>query len=935
MKTKMQAHTKNALSLSSATPASTGLLQRKCACGNHTMAGGECAACGKKKRSGLQTKLTINEPGDIYEQEADRIADQVMATPASTGVSGAPPRIQRFSGQSSGHMDTAPASVDQALASPGRPLEPTLRQDMEQRFGYDFSRVRVHSGGAAEQSARDVNAHAYTVGHDIVFDAGRFAPGTHEGRRLIAHELTHVVQQSGSERNRAGQSDERRGRSPIPVAIPVGAMPIVSAPTPPVLQRKYAGIGSGGSAREHTNSASVRQAFSMPPIVTHALQSSAQPLDPTTRARLEPTFGFDFGSVRIHADSTADRSARALGALAYTVGRDIVFASGRFNPHTQAGLGVLAHELAHVVQQRGNTGAPERFSMGADKQSPAEQEAERARHAIESGQPLPALTARISVGVQRLPGSPAGGCGLCYGQPNNVGLAAHPLIEAAFINEYPFLDITGEFPFPVIASPGDENGKLDLAQFEGFQNVKIGEIKPFNENGLADGQDDLRWYKTQLEIFGFRVKLLDLQPPADPIPFPTLAPKSCPQIPLTHDLFVTPLAHGLYGYWCIPDYAEFVKTCDCRTGERRKKETEPPVVGDRPFKSKGDPKSTAEPKGKGNGQPGKGNGQPGKGNGQPGKGDGKQERPGKRLPPEQQPTLRLPSWLLLAIGIVASLAIIGTIWGKIGAVLGTILRALGFTLGILGGTAAAAGTSPGGGGSPTGPPKGDPVAVPGKDIIVPGGAPPGTTVPPTQTPPSVTTPPQGGVTPTPPKITVPKPDETPPTSGAPTKSSTTASKARGTPSRAAGVASKAAGKGRTIDLALIEGLNLQSVSKGRFFFIRFAQGQQIDAFLLFQAVEKRTQGEETTVEFKAMMECDLTQGCIWTGNTYRVTHPYRPTGSPALVAYADPNRRYPEWVMGHLERTAEQLDEQGRTTEARQVREELRRVKQLAKSRND
>ena len=55
---------------------------------------------------------------------------------------------------------------------------------MEQRFGHDFFRVRVHSDGVAEQSARDVNAHAYTVGHDIVFDVGRFAPGTPEGQQL-------------------------------------------------------------------------------------------------------------------------------------------------------------------------------------------------------------------------------------------------------------------------------------------------------------------------------------------------------------------------------------------------------------------------------------------------------------------------------------------------------------------------------------------------------------------------------------------------------------------------------------------------------------------------------------------------------------------------------------------------------------------------------
>ena len=82
---------------------------------------------------------------------------------------------------------------------------------MGQRFGHDFSRVRVHSGGAAEQSARDVNANAYTVGHNIVFGAGRFAPGTHEGRRLIAHELTHVVQQSGAD----GIREEKHGLFPI------------------------------------------------------------------------------------------------------------------------------------------------------------------------------------------------------------------------------------------------------------------------------------------------------------------------------------------------------------------------------------------------------------------------------------------------------------------------------------------------------------------------------------------------------------------------------------------------------------------------------------------------------------------------------------------------------------------------------------------------
>jgi hypothetical protein len=170
------------------------MLQRKCACGNHTIAGDECADCAQKKM-GLQRKLTIGASNDPMEQEADRIADQVMATPGHGLIRSAPVKIQRFTGNPSGQTAEVPASVERVLASPGRPLEPALRQDMEGRFGYDFSQVRVHTGGAAEQSAEDVNASAYTVENNVVFGAGQFVPGTHEGRRLIAHELTHVMQQ--------------------------------------------------------------------------------------------------------------------------------------------------------------------------------------------------------------------------------------------------------------------------------------------------------------------------------------------------------------------------------------------------------------------------------------------------------------------------------------------------------------------------------------------------------------------------------------------------------------------------------------------------------------------------------------------------------------------------------------------------------------------
>jgi hypothetical protein len=170
------------------TPIAGSILQR--AWGNRAVAGGECVA-----------ELKVNQPDDVYEQEADRIAEHVMTMPTHAALRGTTPHIQRHSGQSNDPTDVAPVSVNRALASPGRPLEQSLRQDMEQRFGYDFSRVRVHFGSAAERSARDLNARAYTVGHNIVFGAGSYIRDTDQGRRLIAHELTHVLQQAGSAGN--------------------------------------------------------------------------------------------------------------------------------------------------------------------------------------------------------------------------------------------------------------------------------------------------------------------------------------------------------------------------------------------------------------------------------------------------------------------------------------------------------------------------------------------------------------------------------------------------------------------------------------------------------------------------------------------------------------------------------------------------------------
>lgn len=162
----------------------------------------------------IQTKLTVSPPGDIYEQEADRVAEQVMRMPepqrehACACGGGCPEcqseqpdqenvRLQTKRLRSSDLGQTAvPPIVHEVLRSPGRPLDLTARAFMEPRFGHDFSHVRVHTNAKAADSAQAVKALAYTVGRDVVFGAGKYAPQSVEGRWLLAHELTHTLQQS-------------------------------------------------------------------------------------------------------------------------------------------------------------------------------------------------------------------------------------------------------------------------------------------------------------------------------------------------------------------------------------------------------------------------------------------------------------------------------------------------------------------------------------------------------------------------------------------------------------------------------------------------------------------------------------------------------------------------------------------------------------------
>jgi hypothetical protein len=165
--------------------------------------------------------LRINAPGDIFEQEADRMADQVMAStppdgpiqPHSAGpviqrkcaCGGSMPCVaceeqkdkivQRKAGPNPADRAASASAILPQQLGAGRPLDQSTRSFLEPRFGRDFGHVRIHDGTEAAAAACSIGALAYTSGHDIVFGHGQYQPTSEGGRRLLAHELTHVIQQ--------------------------------------------------------------------------------------------------------------------------------------------------------------------------------------------------------------------------------------------------------------------------------------------------------------------------------------------------------------------------------------------------------------------------------------------------------------------------------------------------------------------------------------------------------------------------------------------------------------------------------------------------------------------------------------------------------------------------------------------------------------------
>ncbi|HEY5912264.1 MAG TPA: DUF4157 domain-containing protein [Verrucomicrobiae bacterium] len=218
-----------------------------------------------------QTKLTINQPGDRFEQQADRVADAVMRmpeprNPQGIGISAsiAVPRLQRMRPEGQEELHDSPGPIQRlcseceeehnreseeeldlkakeipgrtpevtpavqirvdTLQGGGHPLPDSERAFFEPRFGRDFGQVRLHTDSRAADSARMVQARAFTMGRNVVLGAGEYTPGTAAGRRLLAHELTHVIQQSARGRDQRPLVQRQEPVTTTAAGLTIGAV---------------------------------------------------------------------------------------------------------------------------------------------------------------------------------------------------------------------------------------------------------------------------------------------------------------------------------------------------------------------------------------------------------------------------------------------------------------------------------------------------------------------------------------------------------------------------------------------------------------------------------------------------------------------------------------------------------------------------------------
>jgi hypothetical protein len=337
-----------------------------------TTANGTFFGSGGGRAPFFQAKLTVNQPGDAHEREADAVADQVMRM-----KTGDAPIIQRMpltptsavqracancekekesvqrketgGGDASGKA--APSIVSNVLSSSGgHQMDGSTRQFMESRFGQDFSQVRIHTDSRAAESASAIQARAYTSGRNVVFGSGEYQPSSESGQRLLAHELVHVGQQGGG-----NHSLQRQASPPQPTTVHQVTLDLLSfrgsnrSPYPDVAEANRI-FQPCGVVFMVNKGLSVSPRFSDPlmgPDTTfereNATTDSAeeQALLPAIRR----TFGLNsrlkvlyFEQINPGARGTSHRLGNST-----TITRDHIYMTNTAAPRT------LAHEIGHIL----------------------------------------------------------------------------------------------------------------------------------------------------------------------------------------------------------------------------------------------------------------------------------------------------------------------------------------------------------------------------------------------------------------------------------------------------------------------------------------------------------------------------------------------------------------------------------------------------------
>jgi hypothetical protein len=363
------------------------VLQRKeqCACG------GGCPRCQTKLP--IQTKLAVSQAGDVYEQEADRVAEQVMrmAEPATTegaavDAQAQGSRIQRMCTECEEKLHRQPIEEEEeeetlqgkeesgripevtpdvqaqvnAMWGDGQPLPEPTRGFFEPRFGHNFRNVRIHTDASAAELARAVRAKAFTFGQDIVFGAGEYTPETMVGQRLLAHELAHVTQQS-SARHIKRQTEQRDEKDVLvnPSAVSISIPPGMSDLSPEDLAsagREEASVARCPLVATDWSTHPESEAIAEHPYLTGmsreelgAHLKEGQPLEASVRTSMEHRYGRPLGHVRIHIDDKAAVLSERFQARAFAFGDHIAFNKDSYAPDTTEGQQLLRHEVAHAL----------------------------------------------------------------------------------------------------------------------------------------------------------------------------------------------------------------------------------------------------------------------------------------------------------------------------------------------------------------------------------------------------------------------------------------------------------------------------------------------------------------------------------------------------------------------------------------------------------